>query len=65
MDLVAKPENSGNAAIDSAPTMQNSVVSGMLRYRPPSSEAWVVPVRCSTAPVAMNSSAMYSTQANA
>ena len=28
-DLVAKPENSGNAEIDAAPTMQSTVVCGI------------------------------------
>jgi hypothetical protein len=53
--LVTKPLKNGNAEIEAAPTMQKAVVSGIDLYRPPSSEPLQVPVRKSTAPMAMNS----------
>ena len=54
IDLLTNPLNSGNAAIDAAPTMQKPVVHGMDLYSPPSSLAFTVPVRSSTAPIDMN-----------
>ena len=58
IDLVTKPLNSGKAEIDAAPTMQKPVVHGIDLYRPPSSLPLTVPVRSSTAPIDMKSSAL-------
>ncbi len=53
--LVTKPFRNGKPEMEAAPTMQKAVVRGMDLYRPPSSEPLMVPVRSSTAPMAMNS----------
>ena len=58
MDLDTKPLNRGKAEIERAPTMQNPVVQGMHLYKPPSSEALIVPVRNNTAPIDMNNRAL-------
>ena len=42
-DFATKPLNNGKAEIDMAPMMQKIVVKGMYLYRPPNSEAFVVP----------------------
>jgi len=65
MDLLTKPLNSGKAEMEAAPTMQNVQVHGMDRYRPPTSVALIFPVWCSTAPMDMNSSALYRMWLNA
>ena len=44
IDLETKPEVSGKDEIDSAPTMPQMVVSGMVRNRPPRSVHLRLPV---------------------
>ena len=56
--LATKPEKSGKAEIEAAPIRQKTVVAGIDLNRPPSSEAFTVPTRSSTAPMLMNNSAL-------
>src|SRR5262245_53621114 len=58
MDLLTKPEVSGKAEIDSAPTMPQMVVTGMVLYRPPRSVHLRLPTMYSTDPADISSSAL-------
>ena len=58
-DFATKPLNNGKAEIDMAPMMQKIVVKGMYLYRPPNSEAYVVPALYKTAPMLIKSKALY------
>ena len=59
IDFEMKPLKSGNAEAEAAPTMQKAAVQGIVFTRPPSSDPLQVPVRKSTAPMLINSSALY------
>ena len=65
IDLLTNPLNSGKAEIEAAPTMQNAQVQGIDRYSPPTSVALIFPVRYRTAPMDMNSRALYRMWLNA
>jgi hypothetical protein len=56
--LVVKPEVSGKPEIDSAPTMPQAAVNGIVRNNPPRSVHRCRPVRYTTTPALMNSSAL-------
>ena len=58
MVLVVNPEVSGKPEMASAPIMPHTAVSGMVRNRPPTSEHLFLPVRYTTTPALMNSSAL-------
>ena len=58
IDLVTKPEVKGKAEIASAPIVPSSVVTGMVRKRPPSSVHLRRPVWCRTLPADMRRSAL-------
>ena len=58
-DFEIKPENSGNAEIDAAPMTQKIIVSGIVLYKPPSSDPLAVPVLNRTAPTDINNNALY------
>jgi hypothetical protein len=59
MDLLTKPEVSGNEEMASAPMTPHTVVSGMLRHKPPRSVHLRRPVISSTEPADISSSALY------
>ncbi len=42
-DFATKPLNNGNAEIDIAPITQQTMVNGIVLYKPPSSDALIVP----------------------
>ena len=54
-----KPENRGKAEIEAAPTRQKIAVLGIVRYSPPNSDAFEVPVLYITAPTDINNNALY------
>ncbi|EWS62755.1 hypothetical protein Y695_04013 [Hydrogenophaga sp. T4] len=58
MDLETKPEVSGNEEMASAPMVPQTVVSGMVWNRPPSSEHLRRPVISSTDPADISSRAL-------
>ena len=58
IDLLTKPEVSGNDEIDSAPIVPQTVVSGMVRKSPPRSVHLRRPVSYSTEPADISSSAL-------
>src|SRR3990172_2003928 len=53
MDLLTNPEVSGKEEIESAPTIPQAAVNGMLRTRPPRSVHLRLPVMYSTEPADM------------
>ena len=59
IDLLMNPLRSGKPAIEPAPTIQKTVVHGIDLYNPPNSVALTVPTRNRTAPIDMNSRALY------
>ena len=65
IDLVTKPENSGTAEIEAAPTMVSRVVCGIDFHSPPRSLPFAVPVRIRTAPMPMKSSPLNTMSATA
>ena len=58
MVLVVKPEVSGKPEIAIAPTMPQTAVRGMVRNRPPTSVQRCLPVRWTTVPALISSSAL-------
>ncbi len=58
IDFETKPDVRGNDEIDSAPTMPQMVVSGMVRNSPPSSVHLRLPVMKRTDPADISSSAL-------
>ena len=58
MDLLTKPEVRGKEEMDSAPTVPQTVVRGIVRKSPPRSVHFRRPVMYSTDPADMRSSAL-------
>ncbi len=58
IDLLMKPDVSGNEDMDSAPMIPQIVVSGMLWKRPPRSVHFRLPVIYSTEPADISNSAL-------